>query len=515
MTRCLLILGPLIVLSPPLGLQAQWWDAQLPRRGELQIGLTGQNITVDQAFVDGIRQPLTEVYSTQLDARLIPALDTLNDFLGRLYPDLGLPNPQPSALGALQFDILYERTNAPISLNFGATNWLSAFVVVPIVKSQSSVARGLDTLSTVSGYSDSAFGGSDANTLFDGLAAGIAELEDIVAADTLTADRQVEAERLLADARTLEAGLTGLKDGRFAPTNSGAPGQQLLQFYGTLRSGFGTFEITLPGLSLASPASVGQAIGEISWSELGIEPIQGRSTGIKFGDIETGISLQPFNTFRERPDRPQPRFPIRLRLDGLYRFATGSPPIAATLTDTGSGDGQPDVELRSTFDVSFGRRFWLSVHLGYNIQMAADLERLVTSPRYPIQPGAYTALVRWDPGDVLTMVAAPRINFARSFTFSGFFVRTHHGRDSVEPLTPVAENARFLPADLEEGTKFTATAIGFGARYSTTHWAGQRRSGLPLEVELRYLRTTSVANGLAPQQNIWHVGLRYYQSIFR
>jgi hypothetical protein len=82
-------------------------------------------------------------------------------------------------------------------------------------------------------------------------------------------------------------------------------------------------------------------------------------------------------------------------------------------------------------------------------------------------------------------------------------------------VTPIDENARFLPADLEEGTRFTATAIGFGARYSTTHWAGQRRSGLPLEVELRYLRTTSVADGLAPQQNIWHVGLHYYQSIFR
>ena len=168
MTRCLLILGSLIVLWPPLDLEAQWWDAELPKRGELQIGLTGQNITVDQAFVDGIRQPLTEVYSTQVDARLIPALDTLNDFLGRLYPDLGLSHPQPSDLGALQFDILYERTNAPISLNFGATDWLSAFVVVPIVKSLSSVARGLDTLSAVSGYSDSAFGGPNDNTLFDG-----------------------------------------------------------------------------------------------------------------------------------------------------------------------------------------------------------------------------------------------------------------------------------------------------------------------------------------------------------
>jgi hypothetical protein len=124
-------------------------------------------------------------------------------------------------------------------------------------------------------------------------------------------------------------------------------------------------------------------------------------------------------------------------------------------------------------------------------------------------------LVRWDPGDVLTMVAAPRFNFTPTITFSGFLVRTHHGRDSVEPLTPVDESAPFGPGDLEDGTSFAATALGFGARYSTTHWTGQRRAGIPWEVELRYLHTASVSKGLAPQRNIWQVGLRYYWSIFR
>lgn len=515
MTRCLLILGSLSILTLPCRLEAQWWDAQLPRGGELQVGLTGENLTADHVFIDGNSQPSTRLFGAQLDARLISGLDTLDDFLARLYPDLGLPLPEPSHLGDLQFDVLFERTRAPISLTFGTTDWLAAFVVVPIVKSVSSAAPGLDSLAAVTGYSETAFGGPGDNTLFDGLAAGIAELEGIVASDTLPVDRQLEAELLLADARTLEAGLTGLRDGRFAPTNSGAPGLDLLQYYGALRSGFGNFEITLPGLSLASPVDPADAVGEVPWSELGIEPLQNRSTGIKFGDVEAGLSLQPYNSFRERADRPPSRFPIRVRLDGLYRFATGSPPVAGRLTDAGTGDGQPDIELRTTIDAGFGRRFWLSAHLGYTIQMAAEVERLVTSPRAPIQLGAYKALVRWDPGDVLTFAAVPRFNFTQTITFSGLLIRTRRGRDSVEPVTPVGEGAVFEPSDLEEGTSFTATAIGFGARYSTTHWGGQRRSGIPWEVEFRYLRTTSVTEGLAPQRNVWQIGLRYYLSVFR
>jgi hypothetical protein len=497
-------------LLPPSTLEAQWRDAQLPRRGELQVGISGESLSFDHLFMDGQAQPLTRVLRAELDARLIPELNALTDSLGRLYSDLGLALPAPSHLGTLGYDALYERISAPISLSFGATEWLAAFVVVPVVKSETNAAARLDSLTAVSAYSATAFEG-----LFAGLGAGIAQLQSIVAADTLAADVQLEAERLLADAQTLETGLLNISAGTYAPNNTGEPGLDLLAYYGRLQSDFGAFEIALPNLALASTLSVADAVGEVPWPELGIETPQSSSTGIKFGDIEAGLSVQPYDSFRERPDRARPRFPIRLRIDGLYRFATGSPPVAGRLTDAGTGDGQPDLEFRSSVDIGLSGRFWLSAYAGYNIQLAGEIERLVTSRGQPIQAGSYKALVRWDPGDVLTLVAAPRFNFTQTITFSGLLVRTHHGRDSVEPVGSVEENSAFVPDDLEEGTRFTATSIGLAARYSTTHWDGQRRSGIPIDVEFRYLRTTSVKDGLAPRYNSWQVGLRYYRSIFR
>ena len=144
-----------------------------------------------------------------------------------------------------------------------------------------------------------------------------------------------------------------------------------------------------------------------------------------------------------------------------------------------------------------------------------EIERLITSRLSPIQLGAYTTTVLWNPGNILTLMAAPRINLTRVITFSGLFMLTHHGRDQVQPAGPVNSGAPFVPSDLEEGTEWNARSLGFSARYSTTNWSGDRRSGIPVEVELTYLNTASGRDGIVPKRNIWQVGLRYYQNIFR
>lgn len=492
--------------------EAQWLDAQLPNRGELLVGLTGQNITHDARFrADGTSEPLSSVYAIELDARLAPALDSLDAVLGTLFPALGLPAPAPSTLGPVRYDIVFERTRAPISLTFGLTDFLAIFAVVPIVKGESFVGAQVDSLAAGAGAAGADLGG---DTFFNGLAAGIAALDSIVATGTLPPDEQAEAENLLSEARILESGLIQIRESTFAPTGASAAGQQLSQLYAGLRAGFFDLGVTLPGLTLARALDPAAAAELSSGPAFGIESPRNRSSGIKFGDIEVGLSVQPINTFRQRPGTPRSRFPIRLRLDALWRFASGSAPKANRLTALGTGDGQADLELRSTLDVGYGRRLWLSLFGGYNIQREADIERLITTPESPIQLGAYSALVRWDPGDVLTLATAPRLNFTRTITFSGLFVIRRRAADKVTPLDPVDPDAVFLPTDIERGTKHTARSIGFAARYASTNWSGDRRKGIPLDVELTYLRTTGASDGLVPKESIWQVALRYYGGLF-
>jgi hypothetical protein len=510
---CLLALGA--VLWPAV-LNAQWLDAQLPRRGELQVGISGQNLTVDERFApDGSIRPLSEVFAVQLDARLVPALDTLDTTLADVFASLELPAPEASNLGVFRHDVLFERTRAPISLAFGVSDWLAAFAVIPIVKGKSFVGSALDSLTVSAGPAASAFG-PDADAFFTGLSDGIASLESAVLADTLPPDLQAQAEALLADAHNWEAGLTSLRGLEYMPTDSSEAGRELTGRYEELRGGFQEFELELPALSLSRAISVNEALLLSSGEGFGIEPIQGRSSGIKLGDIELGVSLQPFNTFRRRPDQTSARFPIRARLDALWRLASGSPPRPERLMDLGVGDGQPDLEFRSTLDVGYGRRIWLSLFAGYNLQLETTSERLISSPAAPIQLGAYVARVNWDPGDVLTLAAAPRLNLTRNITFSALFLLRRRGEDRVTAADgSPPDTAGFQPTDTQTGSEYTARSLGFAARYASTDWTGDRRRGIPAEVELRYLQTNSARDGFAPKGSVWQVALRLYGVLFR
>ncbi|MGD2215412.1 MAG: hypothetical protein PVJ64_01595, partial [Gemmatimonadales bacterium] len=498
-------------LFVPARLDAQWFDAQFPRRGELQVGLAGHNIAVDRRFTpDGAVQPLSKMFTATLDPQIVAPLDSLDLALIDLFPTLGLADPEGSTLGPLKYDVLFERTRAPISISFAPTRWLAVFAVVPLVKGVSYGGEHIDTLVTNTGPRASAFDGNP-DAFFAGLGAGISALESMVAADTLPPDVQAEAQALLAEAQAFEAGLLELNELSYVPTQAGPNGSALAGFYETVRSGFEGFEVTLPALALAGPIDEATAMALTSGPEFGIEVPEGRSSGIKFGDIETGISLQPLNTFRRRSDGSRPIFSVRARFDALWRFATGTPPQAQHLFDVGTGDGQSDVELRGTLDLGLCSTFWLSLFAGYNIQMAGEVERLVTSRELPIQPGAYTALVNWDPGDVLTLAAVPRINFTRNITFSFIYLRVHRTPDLVRPLDPVPGGAAFVPADLQERTEYTARSLGFAARFSATEWSGDRRDGIPVEVELRYLNTSEAEDGFTPKNNIWEVSVRLYR----
>ncbi|HSG82301.1 MAG TPA: hypothetical protein VLC48_08630, partial [Gemmatimonadota bacterium] len=275
------------------------------------------------------------------------------------------------------------------------------------------------------------------------------------------------------------------------------------------------FDVPIPDLSLAQTISVAEAVDRTSGPEFGIEAPETRDTGLKLGDIEVGISLQPFNSFRATPRQPRPKVPVRLKLDVLYRFPSGSTPAAGRIFDPGTGQGQPDAEFRGAFDMGYGSRVWISLFAGYNLQMAADIERLVTSPAAPIQQGAYTSVVRWDPGDVLTIMVAPRLNVTRVITFAGLFRYQKHGADTVGPVDALDPGAAFVPSDLEDGTKYSATSVGFAARYSGTDWSGDRRPAVPMEVELRYLTVVSARDGYVPKRNVWEVATRFYWGIFR
>jgi hypothetical protein len=507
-----LALSIALVLLPSAA-QAQWIDAQQPLGGEFQIGIEGGSQSTRARFTpDGQKQTFPEAFWAIIDSELEPGLSSLDSVLAVFYPALGLEAPPPSLLSRVSYDVLIEHTRVPISVSFGATDWLSVFGVVPLVKGKSFVGTLLNDRSA--GDSITAFGG-DAAGFLQGLNTGITDLEAIVAADTLGPVDQARAEALLAQAQVMEAGLTDLSSETFVPTNIESTGQELSDLYVSMQSGFDSFDLSIPDLALAAPIDTARAVGMTSGPEWGIEAPETRDTGLKFGDMELGLSLQPLNSFRATPRDPRPKVPMRLKLDALYRFPTGAPPAPNRIFDPGTGQGQPDIEVRGTFDIAYGSRFWMSLYASYNLQLEADIERLVTTPAAPIQLGAYTALVRWNPGDVLTLAVAPRFNLTRVITFAGLYRYQKHGLDAFAAAEAIDPGAAFVPSDLALGTEWNSSSVGFAARYQTTDWSGDRRRGLPMEVELRYLKVVSGRNGYVPERSSWEIASRFYWGLFR
>ncbi len=491
---------------------AQWLDARMPRRGSLEMEISGQNLSVAGRFRSGSEEKLRDVWALALDARLVPALDTLDAQLPGVFSSLNLGTPPASHLGVLRYDVLFERTQVPIKLTFGATSWFAAFAVVPIVKGESFIGTVLDSLVANAGPGSFAFAGNP-DAFFAGVSSGIAALESIIAADTLAPDVQQQAMALLTDARNMEAGLTGLRDLEYLPTDSATAGRQLTGLYQELQLGFEDLAIDLPDLSLSQPIPADSAV--ILTSLLGYENPAARATGVKFGDIEVGISLQPLNTFRQRDGRSGPVIPVRARLDALWRFATGDPPEPDGIADAGTADGQADLELRSTLDLGFGRRLWLSLFGAYNMQMEGALRRRIYPGESPLRPGGYPASVLWDPGDVLTLAIVPRLNITRHLTLSGMYTVIQHERDAVTLVGAAPPDAAFPATLVEEGTEYTARTLGFALRYSAADWARVAADGMPVEVELRHRKTLSASDGIVPLENVWEVSLRVYRAIFR
>ncbi len=165
--------------------------------------------------------------------------------------------------------------------------------------------------------------------------------------------------------------------------------------------------------------------------------------------------------------------------------------------------------------MGLGSRFWISTSGSYRLQTERTVRRLVTAPEAPIQSDAFTTRVDWDPGDVARVLVVPRFNFTRGIVVSLTYTYTHRSRDAVRLSMAPPDGSPFSAADLERGTEYTAQSLGFVVRYAATHWTGDDRDGLPIEVELSHHNTISGRSGLVPDRSVWRVGLRWYVPVLR
>ena len=211
---------------------------------------------------------------------------------------------------------------------------------------------------------------------------------------------------------------------------------------------------------------------------------------------------------RASPDEPASTLRLEIGAGALFRFGTGRTDSPRNFIDTGSGDGQYDIELSGFGTMSVGRRLDIVGDFTYGIQQPVQVLKRITAPERVFAPRTPNEqVVRWNPGDYMQLRVSPRVNLTEEVAVA-FDVRYFSKRADRYQSVGAAAGPDPAPLDLE--TKKRSLGVGGGLVFSTV----QSGRGRPLEARFLVQQAVSGSGGATPKTWRLVVGLRLYRGLW-
>lgn len=519
-----------------------WEDGSIAPRGVLRIGVSPRFGQWKERYAgDGTREALGAGFTRDsLGAAVFPFLAGLSPSLALLT---GLPSPALS-LGSLQTNLDVTEAVTNISLDYGLTSRLGLQALIPYVKNRVHVRAianqggaggtlGFNPATSIAGARQQnelvvTALGTAASTLSSELTRCLGSQDascSAINANRPGATSLVQLAGEVSGAVAAVYGTPAVAGGAFVPLAGGALhaavdarladlNAQFRAFLGAPASGEWIAARPVPSVPMAA-ADLETLLGDPAFG-ISARPL-GDYEHSHVGDIEVGAKFLLIDTFGPVATSPLPRAgSIRLAAAGIYRFATAQLDLPNDFTDVGTGDRQPDLELRGFADVALGSRLWMSSVLRLGIQRPDRLVRRITdAPSDPFPELAREQEVGRDLGDVMEFELAPRYVPNDEFALSGLYRYRRKGADSYEGVfevtaadgTPLSLDASLLGT----GTEQTEHLLGFAVTYSTVRGYARRTAKWPLEISFVH---TQVMNGRGiPGQQVNGISLRLYRAV--
>jgi hypothetical protein len=454
--------------------------------GVVRIELDGSLETFDRRFSEGHREGYgADLSSPALGSDRIPSLADADARIGRV---IGNPNYRIN-LGSLATDAQADVGTGYFGLSLGLTNHLTIFGRIPLVRARVQSARAFDAASVDAGLSPDQ---ATQTPFFNEFDAALTTLSNKLAAGDYDANpsQKALAQATLADGTALRGDLFGLlaDPATAAPTvplatsvAGTAIDARLTALQSTLAS-----SLSVPGFTL-TPTLAGTPLTRDELIQLLNSPTfdlrLGESKVTFRGDAEVGASL----TLVDRWDRSSSRGGFRVAVSGLARLPTGRRDRDDHPLDIGTGDGQTDVQVDLVTDVGAGP---LGARLtgSYVRQLPANILVRVTSPSAPLVGPDRLALVRWNPGDIISIGVHPFYRLARTLALQAGVDQWMRSTDQVSYASPANALPGVDPSILASESKVNATQLSVGITYSNPggRWPGGR--GLPVDATWSYER---------------------------
>jgi hypothetical protein len=501
-----------------LGIIAGWLvplrvGAQLPPvgmpGGAVRLELDGALETFDRRFRQGHLEPYgADLSSSALGSDRIPILADADARISRLINNAGYH----INLGALSTDAHADGGTGFLGLSVGLTGPLTIFGRIPLVRT-----RVLSTMRLASAGADAGPNPGDVSqaAFFSQFDAALNTLSNKLAAGDYDANpsQKALAQATLTDATSVRTDLFGLlvdpaTASDIVPTASSPAGAAVDTRIASLQTTFTSLNV--PGFTLAPSlpsAPLTQAELEQYLTSAG-GPIAQRLGESKMsfrGDAEAGASL----TLIDLWDRGPRRGGLRTAVSGLVRFPTGRRALTDRPLEIGTGEGQTDIQVDLVTDIGSGP---LGARLSgtYVRQLPANVLARVTSPSQPFVGPDRLTLVRWDPGDIISIGVRPFYRLARTLALQAGAEHWLHGTDHYSYPSPANALPNIDPNVMAEESKVNATMLSLGITYSNPGGTRPGGRGLPVDASWAYERILRAGGGRVPDTHRLSAGVRVY-----
>jgi hypothetical protein len=534
-----------LATSPPAEAQrvlGPWEDATIAPRGMLRAGISTEWSRSNERFrrSGGGVEPLGADFTRDTLGPL--DIEALAGLQAQLEALTALPSV-PVSLGGLEVRIERTAYTTPITLEFGVTSRLALSAVIPYVKNRVETYVFPNTGRTGNVGVNPALGATAVRTrntqVVTELQTAATTLQSELARCLNNADptcAAVNADRAgataLVQAATTAAGSVASVYGSdvvtgalFVPvvgsTVQGAVDTRLMNmstqfttFLGAAPTGewIATRPVSAPPLAYADFQQVltdpafgitGRALADVERSHL--------------GDVEIGAKLVLFEP-RRAAGVPPATAGLRLSVGALYRLPTAQLDLPEDFADVGTGDAQPDLELRGFLDVLAGRHFWASAVVRYGMQLADEPTLRITDRPDMVFPSDFrTQVVDRDLGEFVEVEVAPRWVPNETFAVSADYRYRSKAADEYGGFTASVVGPVGTPVPLDAATLGMQTAqnehrFGMAITFSTVRGYARGRSRWPMEVSL--LHTQVLGGEGVPKTFATAVAFRFYRRLF-
>jgi hypothetical protein len=521
----------LVILALPVGdAVAQVSDDTLVPRGRLRLQSTTSFMAWNSRFGERMEggavvsgeESLASDLTDEVGTGLFPAIADLEKHLRALSGD----GTYSGVLGATSAHVGQDVTRVDLGAHVGVFDWLTVGVVVPLVKTHTTVEVAVRQTGEESdlGINPTIGASAAVQSFLDGLSA--AHLSSLAQATTLcsadpASDACSAAESLASRVGSFStSSQSAYVSSGFFPMQGSAIAQSLVDQTAALDgelSDAGLGGIGAP-MAFATELLTGEALADAPTTpEFGINgtALRGLTSLWTVGDVELSALARVLEGEVRDSGEVAPRLTYSLAAGVMGRLGTGSVDKDDAFLDLGTGDGQMDIEARLVGFLGVGGRVGVHIGVQYGVQQAVSLLRRV-APRDVVMAPAHTIrAVRWTPGSYLGLNVEPAWRLSPELSALASYGLYSKGRDSYSLLAE--EPVGSIPvdvADLERESGMTVHRAGIGLRYSTVDSWRTGVAASPLELHLRVMSSIAGSGGHTPVATRVEFGVRLFRGIW-